>query len=139
MRLQHHITICYISGCLEPAYADKLTLLVSESIESASTIMTSPGARSQRDWDRHIENFLRQDTGFLGGCHDLSWQPLRRFLANVRDSNPYTTITHFPKNSCRILYDSIARDGARDRKVLNDKQLFQHVCARIEGYAVAQY
>ncbi|KAK5937635.1 hypothetical protein PMZ80_010255 [Knufia obscura] len=88
--------------------------------------MTSPGARSQRDWDRHIENFLRQDTGFLGGCHDLSWQPLRRFLANVRDSNPYTTITHFPKNSCRILYDSIARDGARDRKVLNDKQLFQH-------------
>ena len=89
--------------------------------------MTTSSERTQRAWDGHIEHFLRHDTGFLNGNHELSWQPLRQFLSPVRDSNPYEHIAHFPKNDCRILYDSIGRDNVRERRVLTDKQLFQLV------------
>jgi len=89
--------------------------------------MASSHSKSQRDWDKHIETFLKLDTGFLGGGHELSWQPLREFFETVRNSNPYANISHLPRNSCRILYDSISHDGKRDRKVLDDKELFQHV------------
>lgn len=89
--------------------------------------MVDSNARTQRAWDENIEHFLRHDTGFLDANHELSWQPLRKFLRAVRGSNPYTDHPWFEKNDCRVLYDGIGHNGFRERKVLTDEQLFQRV------------